>query len=107
GEGWARGAGLELKLTQFDSGPAMISALASGTLDAYLGGIGPVMVASGRGIGVSVVAASAIEELALVGRGPFAQVTEAGSAAGFRDFVATHNRKVRIATQPTGSVPDT
>src|SRR5687768_18536296 len=49
GEGWARENGIDLKLTQFESGPAMISALASGTLDAYLGGIGPVMGAHARG----------------------------------------------------------
>ena len=35
GEGWARDAGLELKLTQFDSGPNAIQGLASGTIDVY------------------------------------------------------------------------
>jgi NitT/TauT family transport system substrate-binding protein len=107
GEGWAKEAGLELKLTQFESGPAMISALASGTLDAYYGGIGPIMVSSARGIPVKAVAAAAIEELAVVGRGDFAKVPEAGTAAGFKAFFGAQGRPVRIATQPAGSVPDT
>ena len=40
GEGWAKQAGIDLTLTRFDSGPAMIQALASGQLDAYLAGVG-------------------------------------------------------------------
>src|SRR3954471_5267726 len=86
GEGWARDAGLNLKLTQFESGPAMISALASGTLDAYYGGIAPVLVASGRGIDVKVYASTAIEEMTVVGRGAFGGQDDAGTAAGFKTF---------------------
>src|ERR1041385_3066330 len=65
GEGWAKQADIELAITRFDSGPAMIQALASGKLDLYLAGIGPIMVARGQGIDVRVVAAAAIEELAV------------------------------------------
>jgi len=107
GEGWAKEAGIELKMTQFESGPAMISALASGTLDAYYGGIGPIMVSSARGIAVKAVAATAIEELALVGRGDFAKIEAASSAEGFKAFAEKAGRPVKIATQPPGSVPDT
>ena len=107
GEGWDREAGLELKPTQFESGPAMISALASGTLDAYYGGIGPILVASGRGIDVKVVAATAVEEMTVVGRGRFAELAASDVAAGLRAFAAKEGRPVRIASQPAGSVPDT
>lgn len=107
GEGWAREAGFEIKPTQFESGPAMIGALASGTLDAYYGGIGPILVASGRGIDVKVVAATAIEEMAVVGRPPFAEMATPDVAAGLKAFVAREKRPVRIASQPAGSVPDT
>src|SRR5260221_8300154 len=71
GEGWAKQADIELVTTRFDSGPAMIQALASGKLDMYLAGIGPIMVARGQGVNVHVVAAAAIEELAAIPRGPF------------------------------------
>ncbi|UEM21191.1 ABC transporter substrate-binding protein [Skermanella mucosa] len=107
GEGWAKDAGLNLKLTQFESGPAMISALASGTLDAYYGGIGPIMVASARGIDVKVYASAAIEEMTVVGRGDFGTQANAATAAGFKEFAEREGRPVRFATQPPGSVPDT
>ena len=103
GEGWARDAGLNLK-TQFESGPAMISALASGTLDAYYGGIGPIMVASARGID-KVYAATAIEEMTFVGRADFGAQPDAATAAGFKAFAERQGRPVKIATQPP--VPDT
>ncbi len=107
GEGWAQDAGLTLKLTQFDSGPAMLSALVSGTLDAYFGGIAPILVARSKGIGVKVVAATAIEEMTVVGRGAFATTIGNTTAAGFKAFFEQTGRPVRIATQPPGSVPDT
>ncbi|HYD31597.1 MAG TPA: ABC transporter substrate-binding protein [Azospirillaceae bacterium] len=107
GEGWAKEAGIDLKLTQFESGPAMISALASGTLDAYLGGIGPIMVASAKGVDTKVVASAAVEEMTVVARGDFAKTADAATAAGFQAFGEKARRPVKIATQPPGSVPDT
>lgn len=109
GEGWAKQAGIDLKLTRFDSGPAMIQALASGQLDGYLAGIGPIMVARGQGISVKVVASAAIEELAVIGRGAFAeQIEKSGSVKqAVADFTTAQKRKPKIATQPPGSVPDT
>jgi NitT/TauT family transport system substrate-binding protein len=45
GEGWTGEAGLELELTRFSSGPAIVQALGSGQLDVVYFGIGPAMVA--------------------------------------------------------------
>src|SRR5688572_28835627 len=50
GEGWTSQAGLNLQLTQFSSGPNMVQALASGSLDVAYVGIGPAIVARSRGI---------------------------------------------------------
>ena len=58
-EGWAKEAGLDLKITTFESGPLMIQALASGTLDVYVAGVAPLGVARSKGIDVRVVAATA------------------------------------------------
>ena len=44
-EGWAKEAGLDLKLTKFSSGPAIVQAIASGKFDVIYFGIGPAMVA--------------------------------------------------------------
>jgi NitT/TauT family transport system substrate-binding protein len=109
GEGWARAAGLELKLTQFDSGPNAIQGLASGTIDVYAAGIGPLAVARLRGVDVRVVTATAIEELAFVAGGKLAaQFGQGGSAAdAFARFSAAAGRPAKLATQPAGSVPNT
>ena len=55
GENWAKERGIELKPIVFDSGPNMIQGLASGTIDAYMGGIGPLAVAQARGLAVKAV----------------------------------------------------
>ncbi len=39
GEGWLKQAGLDLTVTTFESGPNMIQALASGTIDVYVAGV--------------------------------------------------------------------
>lgn len=107
-EGWAREAGIDLRLVQFDSGPNAIQALASGTLEAYWAGVAPLAVARARGLDVRVVTATAIEELAFVAGGRLRQAFEASAdpAAAFRRFHETHRRPARLATQPAGSVPN-
>ena len=106
-EGWAKAEGLDLNLTKFESGPAAIQALAAGRIDAIYAGVGPVLVARGSGVGVSVVANSAVEELALVTRGELAAYARKhGGRDAVMAFSAEKGRKVRIATQPPGSVPD-
>lgn len=109
GEGWARDAGLDLVLTRFASGPAMVQALASGSLDAAYIGIGPAMLARARGIDVKVVAASVIDQVALIGRGALVEAIAAAPtpADGFKRFHASTRRPAKIATLPLGSVPDT
>jgi NitT/TauT family transport system substrate-binding protein len=107
-QGWAKEAGIALTPQQFDSGPNMIQALASGTLEAYVGGVGPLIVARGKGIKVKVVAALATEEMVLVGGGAFAKAVAGGKTAkqAIEDAAAS-GKKIKIATQPAGSVPQT
>jgi NitT/TauT family transport system substrate-binding protein len=107
-EHWAQAEGLDLKLVRFDSGPAAIQALAAGKIDVMYGGVAAVVMARASGVPVSVIANSAVEELAVVARGPLAQLARGRSAKDAVDaFVAEKGRKVKIATQPAGSVPDT
>lgn len=107
-EGWAKQAGMDLKLTQFDSGPNMIQALGSGTLDVYVAGVGPLAVARARGLDIRVVTATATEELAVVAAGKlvprFAPGTDAAKA--FAEFFQGEKRRAKLATQPAGSVPN-
>ncbi len=109
GEGWTGRAGLKLQLTQFSSGPTMVQALASGSLDVAYVGIGPAIVARSRGIDIKVLASNIIDQVALIGRGPFAETmaTAPSAAEGFRRYYERAGRPVKIATLPQGSVPDT
>jgi NitT/TauT family transport system substrate-binding protein len=66
GAGWANQAGLDLKFTTFESGPNMIQALASGTIDVYVGGVMPLAVARAKGVEAKVVVATAVEEMVFV-----------------------------------------
>ncbi|PWC80338.1 nitrate ABC transporter substrate-binding protein [Azospirillum sp. TSH100] len=109
GEGWAAEAGLALQTTSFQSGPAMIQALASGTLDVAYVGIGPAMIARSKGVKLKVVAANVIDQVALIGRGPLvkAMAGAASPAEGIKAFRAANGRRPKIGSLPAGSVPDT
>ncbi len=108
GEGWTEEAGLELDLTRFSSGPAMVQALAAGDLDVMYFGIGPAMVARANGVPIKVLAASIKEQIGLVARGEFAESFDGlDPKAAIARFTEEQGRKPKIATFPRGSVPDT
>ncbi|MFW5833546.1 MAG: ABC transporter substrate-binding protein, partial [Pseudomonadota bacterium] len=109
GEGWTEEAGLDLELTRFSSGPAIVQAIASGRFDVMYFGIGPAMVARANGVPIKVVAANVVEQIALVARGRFAEIMRDAEspAAGVRAFAEETGREPAIASLPRGSVPDT
>src|SRR5215210_4914329 len=109
GEGWTKEAGLELKFTTFESGPNMIQALASGTIDVYVGGVMPLAVARSKGINTKVVVATAVEEMVFVAGPKLAPYFEPGvsAAEAIKQFRAKENKPGRLAAQPPGSVPNT
>lgn len=108
GEGWVREAGLEFNKTRFAEGPAIVQALASGTLDVVYFGIGPAMVARSNGVDIRVLASNVVEQVAFVARGELAPYIDGKPVkAGLAQFVADKKRKPKIATLPKGSVPDT
>ena len=72
GEGWTKQAGIPLNTGTFESGPNMIQALASGTLDVYVAGLAPLLVARAKGIDVRVIAATVVEEMGFAASASFA-----------------------------------
>jgi NitT/TauT family transport system substrate-binding protein len=108
-EGWAKQAGLDLKITTFESGPLMIQALASGTLDVYVAGVAPLGVARSKGIDVRVVAATAVEEMTVAAGPKLSPYFKEGvkPAEALKAFRIANGKPARIATQPPGSVPHT
>lgn len=108
-QGWLRSGGLELRAQPFESGSHMIQALASGTLDIFVGGIAPLIVARAKGVDAKVVAATAIEEMVFVAGPKLAPffVSDISAAEAFRAYRTTTGTPARLATQPLGSVPNT
>ena len=107
-EGWTREAGIEFNLVRFQNGPAMVQAVASGELDVMFVGIGPAIVARGRGQDIRVVASSIVEQIAFVAGEGLASLYEASRPeALFAAFEEANGRTARIATFPEGSVPHT
>jgi NitT/TauT family transport system substrate-binding protein len=109
GEGWLKEAGITPSFTVFESGPNMIQAFASGTIDFYLAGIAPLAVARSRGVDVRVVAATAIAENVFVAAPALAKFFTPGTApaVAFKAHRAATGKAARLATQPAGSVPNT
>ncbi len=109
GEGWLKQAGIEPAFTVFESGPNMIQALASGTIDLYVAGVAPLAVARSRGVDIRVVASTATGENVFVAAPALAKFFTAGTpaAAAFKAHKAATGKVARLATQPAGSVPNT
>ncbi|MCG8480012.1 MAG: ABC transporter substrate-binding protein [Spirochaetales bacterium] len=107
-EGWTREAGIEFNLVRFQNGPAMVQAVASGELNVMFVGIGPAMVARGRGQDIRVVASSIVEQIAFIADARLAALYDATRPDElFAAFEEANGRKARIATFPEGSVPYT
>jgi len=109
GEGWLKQGGVDVATTVFESGPNMIQALASGTIDVYVAGVAPLAVARSRGVDVRVVASTAIGENVVVSAPSLTKFFTPGTsaAAAFKAFRAANGKAARLATQPAGSVPNT
>ena len=108
GLGWTKKAGLNLKFTRFSNGPAIVQAIASGKMDVMCFGVGPAMVTRGKGIKIKVIAAGIINQIAAVGQGDFVNyVNKYGVTKALTKWRDEKGKKVRIASFPKGSVPDT
>jgi NitT/TauT family transport system substrate-binding protein len=109
GMGWAKEAGINLELTRFSNGPAIVQAIASGKMDTMCFGIGPAMVTRGKGIKLKVIGAGIVEPIAVIAQGDLVEYFDKypTSAEALRAFAKDKGRKPKIASFPKGSVPDT
>jgi NitT/TauT family transport system substrate-binding protein len=109
GMGWAKEAGINLELTRFSNGPAIVQAIASGKMDIMCFGIGPAMVTRGKGIALKVIAAGITNQIAVIAQGDLVGYFEKyeNGADALRAFANDKGRKAKIASFPKGSVPDT
>jgi NitT/TauT family transport system substrate-binding protein len=106
--GWARQAGLDIRLAKFDSGPAAIQAIASGSLDMLAIGIAPIAVARAKGLDVHVVSAAGTGGSAFLAAPALADAFgKSGNdpAAALAAFRQAQGRPAKIGTLPPGGVP--
>ncbi|VCU69120.1 alkanesulfonate transporter substrate-binding subunit [Pigmentiphaga humi] len=95
------------KLVQFQSGPALVQALLAGQLDIAYVGIGPALVARGKGANIKVVASNIVEQVSFVAMGDLAPYFASGDAAtAFARFAKDKGRQPVIASYPKGAVPE-
>lgn len=109
GSGALKAAGMDVRVTTFESGPNMIQALASGTIDVYVAGVMPLAVANSKGVKSKVVTATAIEEMVFVAGPKLAPYFDGGAtpAEALKAYRAKEGKAARLAAQPPGSVPNT
>jgi NitT/TauT family transport system substrate-binding protein len=109
GMGWAKDAGIDLKLTRFPNGPAIVQAIASGKMDVMCFGIGPAMVTRGKGIKLKVIAAGIVNQIGVIAQGDLVKYFEKhkNGKDALMAFAKDKGRKPKIASFPKGSVPDT
>ncbi|MDH3702450.1 MAG: ABC transporter substrate-binding protein [Alphaproteobacteria bacterium] len=109
GMGWTKKAGINLKLTRFPNGPAIVQAIASGKMDTMCFGIGPAMVTRGKGIKLKVIAAGIVNQIAVIAQGDLVKYFDKhkNGKAALTAFTKDKGRKPKIASFPKGSVPDT
>ncbi|WP_296554884.1 ABC transporter substrate-binding protein [Pigmentiphaga sp.] len=95
------------KLVQFQSGPALVQALLAGQLDIAYVGIGPALVARGKGADIKVVASNIVEQVSFVAMGDLAPYFASGDpATAFSRFAKDKGRQPVIASYPRGAVPE-
>jgi len=108
GMGWTKDAGIDLKLTRFPNGPAIVQAIASGKMDVMCFGIGPAMVSRAKGINIKVIAPGIVEQIAVIAQGDLVGYFDKyPQKEALLQFAKDKGRKAKIASFPKGSVPDT
>lgn len=108
-EGWAKEAGINMTLTRFNSGTAIVQAMASGKFDVVTMAISPVIVARAAGIDIKIVAAMHdVNSHAFIGVGGLAAAyaNTPSPAEAFAKFRKDNGRPAKIATLPKGTLPD-
>lgn len=108
-EGWTSQAGINLRLNRFNSGTALVQALASGMLDATYMAVSPMLVAQAEGIDLKIVATNGINSVSLLGVGKLPEAFEGAlsPAAAFARFHQITGRPAKLVTLPRGTIPNT
>jgi NitT/TauT family transport system substrate-binding protein len=107
GEGWDREMGLDIELKRFAGPNYILQAFVSGQCDVMYNNIAATMTPPTRDFPTRVIASTIKDDIFLAARSPLASLKGKGTAAdAIRAFVTQHKRKVKISTNPKGSLSD-
>ncbi len=96
----------EITGQEFNDGPAIIQASASGDIDIAMFGIVPAMIVIDRGIPAQVTAANIKEPMAILADEEFQTLWDDHGSDAFEVWEADHGERFTFGTFPQGSVPD-
>lgn len=105
-EGYYEDIPADVTIERFSSGPSVVTAFASGDVDAALFGITPAMVLIDKGTDAGILAANSRNGFKLMATPELVDLYEQERAATFERFEEERGRKIRFGAPPDGSVPD-
>lgn len=98
----------DVEATRFSSGAPIVQAFAGNELDIAYVGINPALVMASRGVPITVVASNVTNALTFIANDDFSAIwAETPSAEAFAIYEEQVGNKLRVATLPQGTTPDT
>ncbi|WP_318567192.1 ABC transporter substrate-binding protein [Salinigranum marinum] len=105
-EGYYDDVPADVTVERFSTGPSVVKAFASGSVDVALFGITPAMVLVDKGTEAGVLAASSRNGFKLMATTEVVDLYEREGPTTFERFEREHGRRIRFGAPPDGSVPD-
>lgn len=105
-EGYFGEIDAEINGQEFDDGPAIVQASASGDIDIAMFGIVPSMTVIDRGIRAKVTAANIKEPMAILADEELQALWDDHGSDAFEVWEDDHGERFTFGTFPQGSVPD-
>lgn len=105
-EGYYEDIPADVSVERFSSGPSVVKAFASGSVDVALFGITPAMVLVGKGTQAGILAANSQNGFKVMGTNEIVELYKQEGASVFERFGEENGRKLRFGAPPDGSVPD-
>ncbi|WP_369682165.1 ABC transporter substrate-binding protein [Haladaptatus sp. AB618] len=96
----------DLTIKNFTSGPKIVKAFVSGSVDIAYFGISPTFVIHDKANKGTIPVASTRNGLRVMSIDSFADLYKQKKGNAFSAFETKHGRKLRVASAPEGSVPD-
>jgi NitT/TauT family transport system substrate-binding protein len=107
GEELDKQVGLSFEQIRYPGPANMLQAFAAGEIDCMNNNVAAAFLAAGRGIDIRFVAQTFRGDIFLLGEGELLELSrKSGPAAALREFTKLKGRKLKLVTNPRGSLSD-